>query len=318
MGSETKTKQAVKRSLAFVALGLVVLLILLPVGGEIAYQAGLLPESPSQALLRAFGADASDDDSEFVEFLAVGQGDTAIIKSRDMAAVIDFGPPDETDRLYHRLIELGIDRLDLAVVTHHQQDHMGGLADLYEQFEIDRLLISPTTAEDGDDAFYQQILKYANAAGTVIYTPVVGGKHQIGNALLEVLFADQTAKTENNRSLVLRLTIGGKRMIFTGDLERQGEKKLLQSSVDLTADVFQLGHHGSNTSNHEAFLKAVQPKLAIASSGYDHVYGHPSDAVVKRLEQLDIALYRTDLDGDIRLTPTASGITVQTEWEGLP
>lgn len=317
MGSETETKQAVKRCLGFVALGLAILLILLPVGGKIAYEAGLLPESPATALLRAFGADAADDQSELVEFLSVGQGDCTIIKSRDMAAVIDFGPPDETDRLYHRLIELGIDRLDLAVVTHHQQDHMGGLADLYEQFAIDRLLISPKTAEDGDVVFYEQIVQTANAAGTVIYTPVPGGKYQIGDAVLEVLFADATAEKENDRSIVLRLTIGGKRILFTGDLEREGEWALLREVDDLTADVFQLGHHGSNTSNTESFLKAVAPEIAIASSGYDHLYGHPAEAVVERLESLEITLYRTDLDGIIRLTPTKNGFTVQTKREGL-
>ncbi len=317
MGPQTETKKTVKRTLCFVALFLALLLIAVPTGCEIAYNAGLLPDSPSRSLLRAFGADALNDESELVEFLSIGQGDCTIIKSKNAAAVIDFGPEDETDAVYRRLQQLGIDRLDLAVVTHHQSDHMGGLIHFYEHMQVDRLLIGEQSATDGDDVLFKQLIKTATNAGTVLYPPVVGGKYQIGDAVLEILYADKTANEENNRSIVLCLTIAEKRILFTGDLEQSGEMKLLSQNPNISCDVLKLGHHGSNTSSHEAFLKAAAPSFAISSSGYDNQYGHPSDKVLARLESLKIPIYRTDLDKTIRLNFEKGKIVVQTEREGI-
>lgn len=307
----------IKRVYRFVALAVAMVLFALPVGCEIAYTAGLIPASPTQAVLSAFGVGSSGTADSFVEFLSVGQGNCAVIKSQDCAAIIDFGPPESSEKIYRRLQQLGILRLDLAVITHHQQDHMGGLLHLMDCMEIDRLLVAEDTAEDGDAALYQAILNKADDCGTVIYPPRVGGKFQIGQAVLEVLYSDQTAAEENNRSLVTRLTLNEKRVLFTGDLEAVGEKALLKLYPDLRCEVFALGHHGSNTSNSDAFLSQIRPNVAVASCGYDHPYGHPSTQVLARLKNHSIAVYRTDLDKTVRCSLSREAVTVQTEREGI-
>lgn len=317
MGPEKESKKKITRLKRLITMLAVLVFFFVPIFCEIAYQAGLLPHSPSDALLKAFGASSTDNETELVEFFAVGQGDCAIIKSRDITAIIDFGLPNESDTLYNRLKQLGIDRVELAVVTHNDSDHLGGFADLIEHVEIDRLLINNSSGYSEDAAMYNEAISLANSYGTAVFQPRVGGKYQIGRAQLEIIYSNPLAEKENNRSIVTMLTIGGKRILFTGDLEDTEEEKLLMASTDLDCDILKLSHHGSNTSTGYELLKRTTPTVAVASSGYDNIYNHPADSVVERLNELDIPLYRTDLDKTVRIKFENNSFTVTNEREGI-
>lgn len=317
MGPEKESKEKINKFKRRIVLFAVLLLFFVPLFCEIAYHAGLFPHSPSDALLKAFGAAANNDETQLVEFFYVGQGDCTIIKSRDKTAIIDFGTPDESDALYNRLKQLGIDRVELAVVTHNDSDHLGGFISLIENTQIDCLLINDLAVYTNDSMMYNEAIRLANNYGTAIYHPKVGGKYQIGEAQLEIVYSNPAAEKENNRSIVTMLTMGGKRILLTGDIEGAEENKLLTSSADLNCDILKLAHHGSNTSTGYELLRRTTPKVAVASSGYDNLYNHPADGVVSRLNEFEIPLYRTDLDKTVRITFENNSFRVTNEREGI-
>ena len=97
----------------------------------------------------------------------------------------------------------------------------------------------------------------------------------------------------------MRLVYGNTSFLFTGDAEELSESEILRSGFEVQADVLKIGHHGSQTSTSEAFLKAVSPKYAIISVGAGNSYGHPNENVIERLEKNGVTIYRTDFDKDI-------------------
>src|SRR3989338_3939561 len=109
-------------------------------------------------------------------------------------------------------------------------------------------------------------------------------------------------------NIISRLSYGDTAMLLTGDAERALEYRLLFESPDmLDADIIKVGHHGSKTSSTETFLKAVSPDVAVISAGKKNRYGHPHQEVMERLAQLDIAVLRTDQEGDIRIESDGAG-----------
>jgi competence protein ComEC len=262
------------------------------------YALGIIRNSPSKALLEVFNAGAVNDSSEFVLFLDVGQGDCTIIKSKTATAIIDFGVTDEDNTIYSKLLELGIDRVDLAVITHHHNDHFGGFNNLAQNIKIDNLLINSTSADDSQSEELQGVLTTANKKGVNIIKPMAGACFSLGDATLKVLYIDHTAKKENNRSIATMVYIGGKKILLTGDAEGTVERHIAKT-INIDCDILKMGHHGSYTSTTKNLLNAATPSVAVASVGYDNIYNHPSDWALLRLEFAGVNLYRTDLDGDI-------------------
>ena len=104
-----------------------------------------------------------------------------------------------------------------------------------------------------------------------------------------------------------------KKFIFTGDCEENAEADILRNGINIDADVYQVGHHGSSTSSKENFLKAVLPRYAAISVGKDNSYSHPHSEVLSSLEYVGAKLYRTDLDGDITFYVKNKKIVPKTE-----
>lgn len=309
MGTEKEPKK-INRSKSFIAISLLAVLFLAPVACEVACNFGYIPKSPSNELLKVFGASAQDDESEFVEFLSVGQADCTVIKSQNMCAVIDFGLRDESDFIYKRLSKLGIKKVDLAVVTHNDSDHLGGYIDLAENIKIDKLVINKFSACDENKDLYYKTISFANYNNTEIVLPDILDSYKIGNAVLDILYVNPDAEKPNNKSIVMMLTLNGKRVLFTGDLQGDEEAKLQKEVPDLDCDILKLGHHGSKTSTSDEFLNKTTPKIAVASCGYDNTYNHPSKEVEERLLKFGIRVYRTDLDQNIRCKIEKEKITV--------
>ena len=109
-------------------------------------------------------------------------------------------------------------------------------------------------------------------------------------------------------SIVIKITYGEYSFLFMGDAEWEEEMDLLDSGFDLTADVIRIGHHGSDSSSIRDFLKAVSPKYAIISVGRKNAYGHPGAKTLQTIEDLDIIMYRTDLDGTVICVTDGDGI----------
>lgn len=276
------------------------ILIILPIVLELLVIGGIFNTSPATSLIElCFGEEQTEAD--FVEFLDVGQGDSTLIKSGDAVALIDFGLEDDGAKIQKHLMRMGIKRIDLAIITHHHSDHIGGFSKVAEKIKIEKLVINNTTAEDGEPELFSEVIELAEKKNIELILPKKDLKFKIGNANLNILGCDNLAEKENNRSIISMLNISGKSFLFTGDCDGDTEYRLAKS-CNVKCDVLKMGHHGSGSSSDFQFLSLAQPEIAIASCGYDNLYNHPSEKSVERFKELGIQIYRTDLDKSIRFT----------------
>ena len=203
-------------------------------------------------------------------------------------------------KIYTNLLKRNIKCLEIVVITHHHQDHMGDFLNLIQNMQIKRLVINTSSAEDGENNLYNKVIEAAIKSGTEIISPKIGSVYKFGNAEIKVLMADNLAQEENNRSIVMMVNMYGKNILFTGDCDSDTEQSIYQNN-NVKCDILKLGHHGSASSSYTEFLNAASPKFAIASCGYDNLYNHPSDDAVSRVNEQGITLLRTDLDRNIRV-----------------
>ena len=124
---------------------------------------------------------------DFVEFLDVGQGDSTIIKSGDNVAIIDFGVEQDGDGIYKTLAKMNIRQVDLALITHHHKDHMGGFLRLAKKVDIKTLIINNSSAEDGEKELFAEIITLAKEKGINLVLPTEKSRFEIGDASLEIL-----------------------------------------------------------------------------------------------------------------------------------
>jgi competence protein ComEC len=245
--------------------------------------------------------------------LDVGQGDAILLRDGRQAVLVDGGgslaPGIAARELVPALRRQGLSRLDGVVLTHPDLDHCGGLLELSLLIPVDRLW----SAGGWPEACYRRLILRPRL--TVI--PVWRSEAwQVGRWRIEVLHpAPATQGGGNARSLVLRASAGGHAVLLTGDTGLREEETLIRSEYDLGARILKLGHHGSRSSTGEAFLKDVQPRIAVVSAGLDNRYSHPAEEVLERLKRLGVPVYRTDLGGQIRLRfDPGRGVLVEQPW----
>ena len=113
----------------------------------------------------------------------------------------------------------------------------------------------------------------------------------------------------NTYSIVMKLTFGNNKFLFTGDAQASNEKAMIKKGLDLSADVLKLGHHGSHTSTSQEFLYKVNPSYAVVSCGIENDYGHPHKEVMDSLQLKKVVVYRTDQSGTIVCTSDGKTIS---------
>lgn len=237
-----------------------------------------------------------------VDFLSVGQGDATLVTFRDGTRMLIDGGPD-----WSALESLGTHlpffdrRIDIVVLSHPNADHMTAFPEVFRRYRVRTLITGGTTFDSG---LYLATLSGAALSGVRLTVVKAGDTMRIADATVNILWPPLTrpkglAKDVNNDSVYLMLDEGGKRILFTGDGEEPVEKTLVAAGVDLHADVLKVAHHGSKTSSGTGFLLAVDPSIAVISVGKDNTYGHPSNAVIRRLNTLGIEVRRTDLEGEV-------------------
>ena len=298
----------------FLVLLLIVILTGLILAGWEAY-AGLLKTAGvllTILLLIQYYSGYLSRDGE-VTFLDVGQGDAILINLPRQKGVylIDTGGRPEfgeeswrkqrkeyttADVILPYLKSRGIRRLDKLILTHADEDHIGSAGEIIAGIGVGEILTAAVSREDYQDLPF---IREAQNKGIRIREIGKGDVWQEGEAVFSVLHPSGPEEEKNAASIVLHAQIGGLVWLFTGDLEAEGEAKVLDAFPGLRADVLKAGHHGSKTSSTEAFLDAVSPKAAIVSAGENNRYGHPSPRVVQALSERGILLYRTDRHGAI-------------------
>jgi competence protein ComEC len=241
-----------------------------------------------------------------VDFLDVGQADSALVRCGDAAMLIDGGNAADSSYVVSFLQSENVEHLDYLVASHAHEDHAGGLSGPLNTVTVDHVYC-PVTESEGK--YFESFLKYTAAQGLSIEVPSPGDVWQLGDATVTVLGPVTTYSDANNMSLVLRVDFGDTSFLFTGDMESQAEEDLLNSGADVAATVLKVGHHGSDTSTSQAFLQAVQPSFAVISVGADNSYGHPSQEVVDRLTDQGAALYLTRDLGNITAISDGTAVT---------
>jgi competence protein ComEC len=196
------------------------------------------------------------------------------------------------------LVDRGVQRIDVAVLTHVHPDHCGGLPAALANLDVGSIWISPRRFR-GDCA--QRVLAVCSARAIPIHLVRDGDERVVGGMLVRAYVPDRTFKhsAENNSSIVLRVSIGRWRALLTGDAEREAEEML--ASRDIQADVLKVGHHGSRTSSTAPLLDAVRPRIALISCGLHNTFGHPHPSVIESLRARGVQTRRTDRNGSIDL-----------------
>jgi competence protein ComEC len=228
----------------------------------------------------------------------IGQGDALVLNAGPgSAVVIDAGPdPVAVDRC---LRELGVHRIPLLVLTHSHLDHVGGVAGVLHERQVEKVVTSPLNEPVTG---HRLVLNVLAGRGLPLGQVSAGAVLQAGPIRLDVLgptrLYKDTRSDPNNSSVVVRATVGGVRILLPGDAELEAQDDLLAAGADLRADILKVPHHGSAYSD-PAFLQAVHAKLALISVGLNNDYGHPSPLLLAELARLGVPARRTDQDGDI-------------------
>ena len=256
-----------------------------------------------------------------VIFLDVGQGDAAIVRlPNKKVMLIDTGPRSRyedmgKDVVLPLLNHLGINKLDWVVMTHPHSDHIGGLVSIVNEIEIDTLwdTFIPYTSRT-----YQTIIDFADSNGIIINRPRSGETKRLSeNVYLLVLAPDSlfavTERNVNNASIVFKLVYGETSILFTGDLEHEGDELLIPYQQLLKSDVLKVAHHGSITSSTDAFLDLVNPALSVISVGWKNKFRHPSPIVLERFRSREIDVHRTDLNGALWIQSDGKNIK-EVKW----
>lgn len=245
-----------------------------------------------------FGGKQEEPSSFSIHFIDVGQADAALIQCDGEAMLIDGGNKGDSNTIYSVLKQAGISHLKMVVGTHAHEDHIGGLPGAFNYATADLTLCA--TTDYNSDAF-DDFAYYAHLRGGGIAVPAVGDTYTLGSAKVEILGVNGGDDT-NDTSIVLMITYGQTKFLFTGDAEREAEQAILASGADLSATVLKVGHHGSDTSTTYPFLREIMPEYAVISVGTGNTYGHPTEAALSRLRDADVTVLRTDLQGDIHCT----------------
>jgi len=236
-----------------------------------------------------------------IRFIDVGQGDAALLTSPGGAAILVDGGPDPAI-VATELVSLGVRRLDLMVATHPHADHIVGLPAVLARMPVG-LFLEPGCPDDSPD--HAELLEAARAEGASIRVPRAGEVLWVGDIRVEVLAPtacwDGTESDPNNDSIVLLASIGQDTVLLTGDVEIPAQEALLEAGVPLEADVFKVPHHGGATSVPE-FFAAVDPEIAVVSTGQPNPYGHPTPEALSWLRATGTRIFRTDLAGDVVVT----------------
>ena len=232
-----------------------------------------------------------------VHFIDVGQGDSILIRQKDHSMLVDAGENDQGDVVVSYLKSQGIDQLDYVIGTHPHSDHIGGLDDVIQSFEVDRVFLPPI---EHTTATFEEVLDAIEVKDLSLTLPQVGDVWELGEASFTILAPNKDYGDDlNNWSIGIRVEYGDNHFVLCGDAEAQAEADICANGLPLGADVLKAGHHGSSTSTSDLFLDQVAPSWVVIQCGKDNSYGHPHKETLEKLKGRGIGVLRTDLEGTL-------------------
>ncbi|MDQ0338866.1 beta-lactamase superfamily II metal-dependent hydrolase [Caldalkalibacillus uzonensis] len=242
-------------------------------------------------------------------FIDVDQGDATLLEGPDFTVLIDAGRHDRDDVVPY-LKSVGVEYIDLIIGTHPHADHIGQLDRVLAEFPVQEVWMSGDTHSTRT---FERAVEAILQSDATYYEPRAGETFEIGSLRIEVVHPETLTGDLDEGSISIRAVYGEVALLFTGDAGQASEQEMIARGHQLQADIFQLGHHGSSTSNGEEFLQAVKPKVAIYSAGQDNSYGHPHREVVQLISSLNIPLYGTAEHGTIWVITDGAEFSVDYE-----
>lgn len=240
-------------------------------------------------------------------YFNVGQADSSLIMHEGKTILIDAGNGSDGEEILNFLNAKGIDKINYLIGTHIHEDHVGGMADIINNFPVERIFMPYNEIDNSE--FYNKVKNAIDNKGLSIETVKQTDKFYLNESMtFEILYVDNAEPSEpNNASIVVELTYGEQKYLFMGDAEETVENKLLNKGLLKDIDVLKVGHHGSDTSTTDNFVNKILPEISIISVQEGVKYDDmPNEEVIERLEDKS-KVYRTDKDGTIWLT--SDGIT---------
>ncbi|MBR6033714.1 MAG: DNA internalization-related competence protein ComEC/Rec2 [Clostridia bacterium] len=257
-----------------------------------------------------------------IYFVDVGQGDCTLIKTtHNKTIMIDSGGTENLEEydvgkqvVVPYLLARGITKLDYILISHFHADHCNGFISVMNTLKIGTILIAKQDTPTKEFCEFIKVAKEKN-----IKIEYIKQEQKINldtETNLEILYIGQGTDNLNNTSVIARINYYNFSILFTGDAEKEEEAELLKkyNAQEIKANILKIGHHGAKTSSTQAFLNAVKPQIALIGVGKKNNFGHPNEETIKRLENLNTKIYRTDQVGEITIKVNNKGyIKIRTQ-----
>jgi len=272
----------------------------------------LAPSAPTSAELETLKAGPLLT----VRYLNVGQGDATLIRAPGGNTMLIDGGKTATiaeNVVLPALRAWNVRQLDFMVLTHPDQDHIGGLQRVVETMPVGQVVL---TGQLHTTVTYERLLAAISSKKLKAIKARIGTSLSFDPLLTTVILGPNDAAVKgddtNNASIVMRMTYGKVSFLFIGDAEGPELTTILNSKADVRAQLLKLGHHGSSTSTSRSWLRAVAPEVGIISVG-ENTYGHPHRETLELLAEFGIKVYRTDQHGTITVVSDGAAYRISTE-----
>ncbi|MCA9765065.1 MAG: MBL fold metallo-hydrolase [Carnobacterium sp.] len=276
------------------------------------------------AIFKDFSSKKNDENlvgskSAYFRILDVGQGSSTLLQSEDGTTIlIDSGRYEDKNKKILTYLDhyVGIGgKIDLLIFTHNDSDHIGYGDLILQYYDVQEIWMN---GYDSTSKVYERVLDAIENSQARYVEPKSGESYQVGPFELEVL--NPTVESRNNPnddSIVTKISFADFSGLFSGDASTRVEKDIIEEkNSDLTADLLLMGHHGSETSTSEEWIKAVQPKISVYSTGKNNGYDHPGKEAIDRLKKSSIPIYGTSKNGTVTVKANNDGtFIIETEKE---
>ena len=250
-------------------------------------------------------------------FIDVGQGDSTLIMSGGKNVLVDTGDRDAKESLTEYLDEHSVEVIEYFVITHFDSDHFANAVDVLESYDVVNLIIPNQVKNTKMYESFMDVAEEQSDSGEIeilFANDMVGESFEVNDIEITVLAPlSDSYKDSNDYSVVLMARFGNKRVLLTGDAEKEAEEDIVAryKASDLDCDVYKMGHHGSRTSSSKDLLDKATPDYVVISCGKGNSYGHPHAEAMERVE--DLVKYRTDTQGTIVLSIENDELSFATE-----
>jgi len=237
----------------------------------------------------------------------LGNGDSTLIKTENNKIILIDTGNGINNTVTKYLLARNIKKINYLLISHFDLDHCGGVKDLFGKIKIEKIIISKQPKETEE---LTNILNLAKKYNTNVIQVFQGDNIIISkNTQINILYPEKNLKYNdlNNNSIVVKISYNNFSMLLTGDIEDSEKELIKKYGKKLQANILKISHHGATETTSEEFLKKVNPEIALIGVGKNNTYGHPEEKILNRLKIFGTQIYRTDINGEIKIIVNKKG-----------